>query len=91
MVSSIKRALEETPPELSADISESGIMLTGGGALLRGLDKLLSKVTEIPVTIADNESATLNFMMNHVQGAYRVRKESDLSAKSHIIIIIYPG
>lgn len=46
--------LEETPPELSSDIIERGITLTGGGAMLRGLDTLLSKVTEIPVTVADN-------------------------------------
>ncbi|MCH8864708.1 MAG: rod shape-determining protein [Chloroflexi bacterium] len=46
--------LEETPPELSSDIIERGIVLTGGGALLRGLDELLSKVTQIPVRVADN-------------------------------------
>lgn len=46
--------LEETPPELSSDIIERGITLTGGGALLRGLDTLLANVTEIPVRVADN-------------------------------------
>lgn len=46
--------LEETPPELSSDIIERGITLTGGGALLRGLDKLLNSVTDIPVRVADN-------------------------------------
>lgn len=46
--------LEETPPELSADIIERGIMLTGGGALLKGLDRLLQSVTDIPVHVADN-------------------------------------
>lgn len=46
--------LEETPPELASDIIQSGITLTGGGALLRGLDQLLSSVTEIPVRVADN-------------------------------------
>ena len=46
--------LENTPPELSSDIIERGIVLTGGGALLRGLDELLSKVTQIPVRVADN-------------------------------------
>jgi rod shape-determining protein MreB len=54
VVSSIKRALEETPPELSADISESGIMLTGAGATLRDLDRLMIEETEIPVLLADN-------------------------------------
>lgn len=46
--------LEETPPELSSDIIERGITLTGGGALLRGLDQLLYRVTDIPVRVADN-------------------------------------
>lgn len=46
--------LEETPPELGSDIIERGITMTGGGALLRGLDRLLSSVTDIPVQVADN-------------------------------------
>lgn len=46
--------LEETPPELSSDVIERGIVLTGGGALLRGLDRLLQNVTSIPVRVADN-------------------------------------
>jgi rod shape-determining protein MreB len=46
--------LEQTPPELASDIIERGITMTGGGALLRGLSKLLSKVTDIPVHVADN-------------------------------------
>lgn len=46
--------LEETPPELGSDIIERGITLTGGGALLRGLDRLLSSITDIPVHVADN-------------------------------------
>lgn len=46
--------LEETPPELASDIIERGITLTGGGALLRGLDRLLQSVTDIPVKVADN-------------------------------------
>ncbi|MBS1716242.1 MAG: rod shape-determining protein [Armatimonadetes bacterium] len=46
--------LEETPPELASDVIERGITLTGGGALLRGLDRLLQNVTDIPVRVADN-------------------------------------
>jgi len=46
--------LEETPPELGSDVIERGITLTGGGALLRGLDRLLQSVTDIPVRVADN-------------------------------------
>lgn len=46
--------LEKTPPELAADIAEQGIIMTGGGALLDGLDKLIEKVTNVPVYIAEN-------------------------------------
>jgi len=46
--------LERTPPELSADITERGIVLTGGGSLLKGLDKFLSKETGVPVILAEN-------------------------------------
>jgi len=46
--------LEETPPELGSDVIERGITLTGGGALLRGIDRLLHSVTDIPVRVADN-------------------------------------
>ena len=48
----VRQALEQTPPELSADIVERGIVLTGGGALLRGIDKLISERTGIQVKIA---------------------------------------
>lgn len=54
IVDAIKDTLERTPPELSSDIIDHGIMLTGGGALLRGLDVLVSKETGMPVNIAEN-------------------------------------
>ena len=54
IIESTKIVLEETPPELSADIMENGIMLTGGGALIRGIDKLFSSELEVPVTISSN-------------------------------------
>ena len=50
----VKSVLEQTPPELSADIIERGIWLTGGGALLRGLDKVLQAATDIPVHVAED-------------------------------------
>ncbi|MBP3888206.1 MAG: rod shape-determining protein [Cellulosilyticum sp.] len=54
IVEAIKLTLEKTPPELAADIMESGIMLTGGGALLTGLDTLISLETGMPVNIAED-------------------------------------
>ena len=54
IVENIKSALEITPPELVADIYERGIVLTGGGALLKGLDKVISRAAEIPVRVADD-------------------------------------
>ena len=54
MVSGIKDALENTPPELSADLVDMGLTLTGGGALLKNIDKRFSKETGLPVHIADD-------------------------------------
>ena len=54
IVQSVKSALEQTPPELAADIAERGLVLTGGGALLRDIDRLLSEETGLPVLIADD-------------------------------------
>ena len=53
IVETVKLTLEKTPPELAADLVEKGIVLTGGGALLKNLDKLLSEETNMPVYIAD--------------------------------------
>ena len=54
IVDAIRSTLESTPPELSADIIDNGIMLTGGGAMLRGLDVLVSRETGMPVHVAEN-------------------------------------
>ena len=53
IVAAVKEALERTPPELSSDVAERGIVLTGGGALLKNLDKLIMQETGIPVVVAD--------------------------------------
>ena len=53
VIEAIKTTLEKTPPELSSDIIDQGITLAGGGALLRGLDKLISRETGMPVYIAE--------------------------------------
>lgn len=54
IVGAVKRTLEMTPPELAADIYHRGIMLSGGGALLRGLDELIANETEVPVFVAED-------------------------------------
>ena len=54
IVEAVKAVLEKTPPELAADIIDRGIIMTGGGALLRGLDQLLTEVTGIPAIVADD-------------------------------------
>jgi rod shape-determining protein MreB len=54
IIDAVKDALENSPPELAGDIVDRGIMLTGGGALLRGIDLLIREETGLPVTIADD-------------------------------------
>jgi len=54
ILEAVKAALEQTPPELCADVVETGIVLTGGGALLKGLDRLISEETGLPVFVADD-------------------------------------
>src|SRR5437763_7792182 len=59
IMNAIRVALERTPPELSADISDRGIVLTGGGALLKNLDKRIREETGLPVSIADDPLASV--------------------------------
>jgi len=54
IVHAIKAVLEQSPPERAADIGESGLVLTGGGALLREIDRLISEETGLPVIVADD-------------------------------------
>jgi len=54
IVEAVKQTLERTPPELAADIVDRGIIMVGGGSLLRGIDRLISEETGIPVTITDD-------------------------------------
>lgn len=54
LVNTARQVLQETPPELAADIIDKGVVLTGGTALLRNIDKLLAKVTQVPCTVADD-------------------------------------
>jgi rod shape-determining protein MreB and related proteins len=59
IVDAVKLLLEGTPPELSSDVADRGLMLVGGGALLRGFDQLLQRETGLPVTIADDPLTTV--------------------------------
>jgi len=68
----VKVALENTPPELSSDLVDRGIVMAGGGSLLRGLDKLISKETGLPVRIAEDP------LLCVVKGAGKVLDEYDL-------------
>ena len=54
IIDAIKTTLEKTPPELASDIMDKGIMLAGGGAMLRGIDQLINKETHMPVHIAES-------------------------------------
>ena len=59
IVQTVKTVLEQTPPELAADIVDSGIVLTGGGALLKNMDKLLSEESGLPITITEDPLSTV--------------------------------
>lgn len=71
IIDAIKKALEKSPPELSADIIDRGIFLTGGGALLRGLDKLIEKETGLKVKIAEEPRTCV------VRGVGKILEEMD--------------
>jgi rod shape-determining protein MreB len=72
VVESVRIALERTPPELASDIVDKGIVLAGGGALLRNLDVLLREETGLPVTLADDPLTAV------VMGAGKVLDEPSL-------------
>lgn len=72
IVDAVKATLERTPPELAADVMDRGIVMTGGGSLLRGLDKLIAEETGMPVVIADDPLTSV------VQGAGKTFDHLDL-------------
>jgi rod shape-determining protein MreB len=78
IIDAARTALEQTPPELSADIVDKGIVLTGGGALLRNLDKRLREETGLPVSMADDPLASV------VLGTGRLLTDFDLLRKISI-------
>src|SRR2546426_1140811 len=75
IVETVRTCLEQTPPELAADIVDTGIVITGGGGLLRGLDRLLGTETQLPVTVAKDPMSCVAL------GVGRVLDELDLLKK----------
>ena len=78
IIEAVRQNLEQTPPELAADILDRGIILTGGGALLRGLDKLLVEETSLPVIVAEDPLTCV------VRGTGKVLE--DISAYQKVLI-----
>jgi len=83
IVEAVRQSLERTPPELASDILDRGIILTGGGALLRGLDKRLQQETNLPVVVADDPltcvvrgcGAVLDSMLKYEKVVIRSRRD----------------
>jgi len=76
IVEAIRLTLEDTPPELSGDIMQKGMVLTGGGALLRGIDRLLEQDTHMPVQVVEDPLTCV------VLGAGRALEEADRFAQA---------
>ena len=77
IVQAVRDALERVPPELSADIFDRGVVLTGGGALLRNLDQRLREETGLPVLVAENPLTSV------VLGAGKMLTDLALAAEGH--------
>lgn len=78
IITAIQEVLEETPPELLSDVLERGVIITGGGALIRGLDKRISDETKMPVLIVDDPLTTV------VRGCCKVLDDLDLLSKVRV-------
>jgi rod shape-determining protein MreB len=75
IINAIRAALERTPPELSADISDRGILLTGGGALLANLDKRIQEETGLPVSIADDPLCSVGLGVGKMLGDFELLRK----------------
>lgn len=81
IIDAVKVTLEKSPPELAADIMDRGIVLTGGGALLRNIDRLISKETGMPVFIAENPLDCVAIGTGRALDNIHLFKKNDLSSK----------
>jgi rod shape-determining protein MreB and related proteins len=81
IIEAVKKVLEQTPPELASDIMDRGIIITGGGSLLKGFDKLLSQETNIPVFLADDPLACVakgtGYALEEVDNLSEILKSSE--------------
>ncbi|HYE83669.1 MAG TPA: rod shape-determining protein [Clostridia bacterium] len=85
----VHSVLERTPPELSADISDRGIVMTGGGSLLNGLDKLISKRTGIPVYVAQDAISCVAIGTGKALEHIDMLEDADINANRKIITMNY--
>jgi rod shape-determining protein MreB len=85
----VHSVLERTPPELSADISDRGIVMAGGGSLLNGLDKLISKRTGIPVYVAEDAISCVATGTGQALEHIDMLQDSDINANRKIITLNY--
>ena len=82
LVAAVRHVLEQTPPELSSDIIDKGMVMSGGGALLRNIDKLLTQVTGVPCHVAEN---ALNCVaLGHRRGAQALRLLQEVARPEHL-------
>jgi rod shape-determining protein MreB len=79
IMNAIRVALERTPPELSADISDHGVVLTGGGALLRNLDKRIAQETGLPVSVADDPLSSVVLGTGKMLGDFKLLRKISIN------------
>src|SRR4029434_3033281 len=87
-VNAVRVALERTPPELSADISDRGIVLTGGGGLLKNLDKRIRAETGLAVSIADDPLASVVLGTGRMLSDFRLLRKISIDEKNGCRLLV---